>query len=199
MFLMCRSIQWNQPAESSERMSLNVLSEVHYGKVGKLRESIKSDYTAARNLQDNFQIFKEWLHGVYRMEWASEWECWWMCMCLHLSSFPPSLQRVKHKSQPLSWDSNGRPMAVYGKRDKTIHFSIQQQYYNIAYKKHQRALTHPLWKMRCTYFRKRIATSAITRAHSACSNVSICSTRAVMFLFPSSSPLQCISCAWLNW
>lgn len=59
MFLMCRSIQWNQPAESSERMCLNVLSEVHYGKVGKVRESIKSDYTAARNLQDNFQIFKE--------------------------------------------------------------------------------------------------------------------------------------------
>lgn len=119
---------------------------------------------------------------MYRTK-CTKWEWVNVCVCLRLSNFPPSLQRVKHKSQPLSLESNGRPMAVYGKRDKTIHFSIQQQYYNIAYKKHQRALTHPLWKMRCTYFRKRIATSAITRAHSACSNVSICSTRAVMF-FP---------------
>lgn len=33
--------------------------------MGWVRESIKSDYTAARNLQDNFEIFKEWLQCVW--------------------------------------------------------------------------------------------------------------------------------------
>lgn len=121
--------------------------EWRYGGVGKVRESIKSDYIAARNLQDNFKSLKS--------------DCI-QCVCVaflsHFSHhrFSPTnigSQRVQTMAMPMATATtaarfNGcswRPMRIYGMSDKMIFSLASNKQFGLRSKNLSRSGGKPKW------------------------------------------------------